>query len=189
MGGLAAVAPIIGAGVSLYGTVKSAKAQQSQAKETVAQAQETAKNEYISAEYEARQAEYLAGQTRAASQRAAFEERRTAALMASRTLAVAAGSGAGASDANVVKTLNEIYMEGAYRSALAMYEGEEQARSYAVQAQSRRLSGKSAASAALSEGNSAAKALTMQSQSTLLSGASSFATKYGDLFGSYSKGK
>lgn len=187
MGGLAAVAPIVGAGVSLFGTIKSAKAQQSQAKESVAQAQEAAKNEYISAEYEARQAEYLAGQARAASQRNAFEERRMAALLASRTLAVAAGSGAGASDANVVQTLNQIYMEGAYRSALAMYEGEEQARTYEVSAQARRLSGKSAASAAIFEGNSAAKALTTQSKSTLISGASSFATKYGDLFGSYGR--
>lgn len=185
MGGLTAVLPVVGAGLSLLGTIKQSKAQQSQAKEVQQQGRETAKNEWISAEYEARQAEYLAGQTRAASQRNAFEERRMAALLASRTLAVAAGSGAGASDANVVTTLNQIYMEGAYRSALAMYEGEEQARSYEVSAQARRLGGNSAASAALSEGNSSARALQRQSQSTLISGASSFATKYGDLFGSY----
>lgn len=185
MGGLTAVLPVVGAGLSLLGTAKAAKAQQSEAKVATQQANETAKNEYIAAEYEARQAEYLAGQSRAASQRSAFEERRMAALMASKTLAIAAGSGAGASDANVMNTLNQIYMEGAYRSALAMYEGEEQARSYEVGAQSRRLSGKSAASAALSEGNSRSRALTTQSQSTLLSGASSFASKYGDLFGSF----
>lgn len=189
MGGLTAALPFVGAAASVFGTIKSSKAQQSQAKESVAQANEAAKNEYIAAEYEARQAEYLAGQARAASQRSAFEERRMAALLASKALARAAGSGAGASDANVVTTLNQIYMEGAYRSALAMYEGEEQARSYEVSAESRRISGKSAASSILAEGNSASKALTRQSQSTLISGASSFATKYGDLFGSYGSAK
>lgn len=185
MAGLATALPYIGAGLSLVGTLNSAKAQKAQGKAAVQQAEETSKNELISAEYEARQAEYLAGQSRAVGQRSAYEERRMAALMGSKTLAIAAASGAGASDANVVSTLNGIYMEGAYRSQLAMYEGEEQARSYEVQAQSRRLSGKSAASAALSEGNSASKAAGINSSATLLSGASSFASKYGDLFGSY----
>ena len=189
MGGLAVALPYIGAAASVAGTLMSAKAQKQQGKEAVKQAEETSKNELISAEYEARQADYLAGQSRAASHRNAFEERRMAALMASKTLAIAAGSGAGASDQNVVSILNQIYMEGAYRSALAMYEGEEQARSYEVQAQSRRLSGKSAASAALSEGKSASRAAGINATGTLLAGASSFASKYGDLFGSYGSGK
>jgi hypothetical protein len=162
----------------------AAKAQKSSGKAAVQQAEQTSKNDLISAEYEARQAEYLAGQSRAASQRSAYEERRMAALLASKTLAQAAGSGAGASDANVVSILNQIYMEGAYRSQLAMYEGEEQARSYEVSATARRLSGKSASSAALQEGNSVSRAAGISSQATLLSGASSFASKYGDLFGS-----
>ena len=183
MGGLAVALPYIGAAASVAGTLIQAKGQKSQGQAAVKQAEETSKNEYIAAEYEARQADYLAGQSKAVSQRSAFEERRMAALLASRTLAVAAGSGAGASDANVVTTLNAIYMEGAYRSQLALYEGEERARSYEVAAQSRRLSGKSAASAALSEGASAAKASSINQTSTLLSGASSFASKYGNLFG------
>lgn len=186
MAGMTAALPYIGAAASVAGTLISAKGQQNAGKAAVAQSEETSKNELISSEYEAKQADYLAGQSRAASQRNAFEERRQAALMASKTLAIAAGSGAGASDANVVTTLNGIYMEGAYRSQLALYEGEEQARSYEVAAQSRRLSGQSAASAALSEGNSASNASGINSTSTLLNGASSFATRYGDLFGSYS---
>lgn len=184
MGGLAVALPYIGAAASVAGTLMSAKGQKQAGKAAVQQAEQTSKNELISAEYEARQADYLAGQSRAASQRSAFEERRMAGLLASKTLAQAAASGAGASDANVVNTLNQIYMEGAYRSALALYEGEEQARSYEVSAQARRLSGKSASSAALQEGASAAKASKTAATGTLLSGASSFATKYGDLFGS-----
>ena len=184
MGALAVAMPYIGAGLSVLGTIQSAKGQRESGKAAVQQAEETSKNELISAEYEARQAEYLAGQARASSQRSAFEERRMAAMLGSRTLAQAAASGAGASDQNVVNILNSIYMEGAYRSQLALYEGEEQARSYEVNAQARRLSGKSASSAALSEGNSASRAAGINSRSTIISGASSFASKYGDLFGS-----
>jgi hypothetical protein len=184
MAGFATALPYISAAASIGGTLMAAKAQKSSGKAAVQQAEQTSKNDLISAEYEARQAEYLAGQSRAASQRSAYEERRMAALLASKTLAQAAGSGAGASDANVVSILNQIYMEGAYRSQLAMYEGEEQARSYEVSATARRLSGKSASSAALQEGNSVSRAAGISSQATLLSGASSFASKYGDLFGS-----
>ena len=184
MGGLAAAMPYIGAVTSIAGTVMSAKGQKDAGKAAVKQAEETSKNELISANYEAAQADYLAGQAKAASQRGAFEERRMAALLASKTLANAAASGAGASDANVVSILNQIYMEGAYRSQLALYEGEEKARSYNVAATSRRLSGKSASSAALAEGASAGRASATNQTSTLISGASSLASKYGDLFGS-----
>jgi len=184
MGALAVAMPYIGAGLSVLGTITSAKGQKDAGKAAVKQAEETSKNELIMAEFEARQADYLAGQARAASQRSAFEERRMAGLLGSKTLAKAAASGAGASDQNVVNILNDIYMEGAYRSQLALYEGEEQARSYEVGAQARRLSGKSAASAALFEGNAASKAAGKNYTSTLISGATSFASKYGDLFGS-----
>lgn len=184
MGGLAAAMPYIGAVTSIAGTVMQAKGQKDAGKAAVKQAEETSKNELIAANYEANQADYLAGQAKASSQRAAFEERRMAALMASKTLANAAGSGAGASDANVVNILNQIYMEGAYRSQLALYEGEEKARSYNVAATARRLSGKSASSAALAEGTSAARASSINQTSTILGGASSLASKYGDLFGS-----
>lgn len=182
MAGFSAALPYIGAAASIGGTLLSAKGQKSAGKAAVQQAEQTSKNELIAAEYEARQADYLAGQAKAVSHREAFEQRKVAALLASKTLANAAGSGAGASDENVVNILNGIYMEGAYRSALAMYEGEEQARSYNVAAQSRRLSGKSASSAALAEGRSTAKASQTSMFGTLLSGATSFA-KYADVFG------
>lgn len=184
MAGLAVALPYIGAAASVVGTLVSAKGQKDSGKAAVQQAETQSKNDLISAEYEAKQADYLAGQTRAVSQREAFEQRKATALMASKTLALAAGSGAGASDQNVVSILNGIYSEGMYRSALAMYEGEEQARNYDVMAESRRLSGKSAASAALQTGASTAKASQLNMFSTILTGASSFAGKYSGLFGS-----
>lgn len=186
MGGLAVALPYIGAAASVAGTLISAKGQKAQGQAAVQQAEQTSKNDYIAANYEASQADYLAGQAKAVSQRSAFEERRTAALAASKTLAIAAASGGSASDGSVVGILNGIYMEGAYRSQLALYAGEEQARSYNVMAESRRLSGKSAASAALQTGASAASAAGINQTSTLLNGASSFASKYSDLFGSAS---
>lgn len=183
MAGLAAAMPYIGAAASVAGTLMSAKGQQSQGNAAVQQSETAAKNDYIAANYEASQADYLAGQAKASAQRNAFEERRTAALAASKTLANAAASGGSASDGNVVDILNGIYMEGAYRSQLALYAGDEQARSYSVMAESRRLSGKSAGDAALMTGANQASASGINQTATLLNGASSFASKYSTLFG------
>lgn len=69
-----------------------------------------------------------AKQAVASSQRAAFEEQRRAELMASRALAVAAAGGGGADDPTVTKIIADINGEGAYRAAVAMYEGEEAAK-------------------------------------------------------------
>jgi hypothetical protein len=183
MAWFAAAAPYIGGALSIGGTLLSAKGQKDSGKAAVKQAEQTAQNEMVAAEFEARQAEYLAGQAKAVSQREAFEQRKMAGLLASRSLALAAASGAGSSDPTVVDIIGKIYAEGAYRSALAMYEGEEQARSLDVAAQARRLSGKSGASAALSEGRSVSKASNMNMFSTILSGGSSFLDNYGSLFG------
>ena len=183
MAGFAAAAPYISGAMSIGGSLLSAKGQRDSGKAAVKQSEETAKNEMVAAEFEARQADYLAGQVKAVSQREAFEQRKGAALLASRALAVAAGSGAGSSDPTVVDIIGNIYAEGAYRSALALYEGEEQARSLGVTATARRLSGKSGASAALGTGKSISKASNTNMFSTLLSGGSSFLDNYGGLFG------
>lgn len=175
MAGITASTALGAAGLatSLGGSLITAKAQKAQGKAAEAQAKQVSQNEMVAAEYEARQAEYLANQARAVSQKESFEQRRLAALMTSKALATAAGSGAGVSDPTVVDLLGNLYAEGAYRSALAMYEGEEQARSYTIAAQSRRLSGKSAASAALTEGRNTKEASKLSSMSTILSGGAS----------------
>jgi len=183
MAGLAAAAPYIGMGLTAIGTLSSAKAKKQEGKIAEKQSQEAAKNERISAEFEAMQADYLAGQAVAISQREAFGHRQAAALLASKALANAAASGAGASDQTVVDLIGEIYAEGAYRSALAIYEGQETSRSYVVSGLARRLGGSSAAAARIAEGQSIARASNLSAFSTLISGGSSLATQAYNIWG------
>lgn len=163
------------------GTLMSAKGQRDSGAAAAQQAKLTAANETAAAEFEARQAEQLAYQATATGQRNALEERRAAALLKSRALAVAAAGGAGVSDLTVVDILNNIRAEGAYSSAVAMYEGEDRARSLRNTAVARRLSGESAAEAALYEGASQQSASKTRSYATLLQGASSILSSYGSL--------
>lgn len=174
--------PMIAAlALQVGGSLISAKGQKDAGKAANKQAQQAAQNEAVAAEFEARQADYLAGQAKAVAQREAHEQRKSAGLLASRALALAAAGGGGASDPGVVDIINNIYSEGAYRSALAMYEGEEEARSLGISAQSRRLSGKSFGDARRAEGKSAVKAANTNMFSTLVSGASSALTTYGQM--------
>lgn len=168
----------LGTAVSVGGTLLQAYGQNQAGKAAQSQAEAQAANQRTAAEYEARQADYLAGQSIAASHYEAREQRKAAALLASKALASAAGSGAGASDPTVVDILNGIYSEGAYRSALALYQGQEQARAYNVSATARRVSGQSGASAALAEGGSIARASNLSMFSTLLQGSSSLLANY-----------
>lgn len=117
---------------------------------------------------EALQLEQQAGQDRASAQRAAIEQRRSARYMQSRVQALAAASGAGASDPTVVNLQNSIDAEGEYAALTAMYEGEDVARSKEF-----------AASVARKQGSAAATASYLKAGSTLLSGASSWYDKYG----------
>lgn len=183
---MATALPYIGAAASIGGTLLSMRGQQQQSRAASKAAAQSAANEKVAAEFEAKQADYLASQAIAISHREAYEHRKAAALLASKALANAAASGAGASDQTVVQLINEIQAEGLYRSALAMYEGEENARSYTVAGQARRLGGSSAAAARIAEGQSIAKASNLNMFSTLLSGTASFAKNYGSLFGSAS---
>lgn len=106
------------------------------------------------AEFEAAQLETNAIQTVAASQRAAMEERRQATLATSRMLAVAAASGAGASDPTVINMMARTAGEGAYRAATAMWDGEDKARRMRDEAAVARYTGESRAR--LSEDESSA---------------------------------
>lgn len=167
---------------SVGSTLLSMKGQQQQAKAQVQASNTAAVNDMAAANFEAQQADYLANQALAVSHREAYEQRKASALLASKALANAAGSGAGASDPTVVKLIKDIQDEGTYRSALALYEGIETSRSYNVAAQARRLGGTSAAAARVSESNSMAKTSNMSMFSTLLSGSSSFIKNYSELF-------
>lgn len=94
-------------------------------------------------EYESQQADVAAGQAQAASQRAAQEQLRRGRFAASRAQAVAAASGAGASDPTVMDIIGDITAEGAYRSRLALYEGDDRARAYKERGKTAEFAGRS----------------------------------------------
>jgi len=125
------------------------------------------------AEFEAQLLEQRGGQEIAASQRAAAEERRQARYGASRAVAVAAASGAGGP--TVSRIISDIAGEGAYRSAVALYEGEERARQTRLGAISSRYEGEVAAAS----GQARQRAFNIGATSSVLRAGSSLLDKYG----------
>lgn len=103
----------------------------------------------------------MAGNERATAQRSAAEERRAARLMESRARAVAAKSGAGATDPTVLNIMGDLSAEGEYRALSRMYEGETAAQSLEL------------------EGKERKRAERGRSVATILSSAATFASKYG----------
>lgn len=86
------------------------------------------------AEFEAENARVAAGQAIAASQRDMLEERRKGELVTSRALALAAASGASATDPTVIRLLSRTSGEAAYRASIALYRGQDQARTLRMRA-------------------------------------------------------
>jgi hypothetical protein len=123
------------------------------------------------AEFEAQQMEQNAITEIATSQRLAGEERRRADITESRALALAAASGGGASDPTVVKIISELAGEGSYRSAIALYEGEERARQMRIGAQARRIEGQYG----LEGGLASSRAYQTMATGSLLTGAGKIA--------------
>lgn len=91
---------------------------------------------------EAKQLDRKAGSTRATSQRSANEELRQSRLVGSRALALAAASGAGASDPTVMNLIASIAGEGQYRSLTELYNGNTEAVGYEDQADANRRAAK-----------------------------------------------
>jgi hypothetical protein len=136
----------------------------------------------VAAQFEAEQLEQNAGQVVAASQRDAMEERRKADLMASRALALAGASGGGASDTTVVNIIAKLKGEGSYRSAVALYRGEDKARRLRMGAAARRYEGAVAEEGGIFEGaayDTQAKAARFQAIATAASDAPTLLMKYG----------
>lgn len=102
------------------------------------------KRSQVASEFEAKQLEQNAGQAIAASQRNAEDVRRQARMISSRALALAASSGGGASDPTVINLIAKTQAEGAYRRAVALYQGQEKARLLNLQAMTRRVEGEQA---------------------------------------------
>lgn len=120
------------------------------------------------AKSQALQLEQNAGQERATSQLGMAEQRRSARYMQSRALALAAASGAGASDPSVVNVISSIEGEGEFRALASLYEGESAARQMELGAKVARKQGKAAGTASY-----------LKAGSTLLAGGNSWADKYG----------
>lgn len=127
------------------------------------------------AEFQAKQLDQQAGQSMATGQRQSAEQLRQAKLAQSRAIALAAASGAGASDPTVVRLMGEIGAEGAYRAGVAMYQGEEQARQLRLKAAAARYEGE----AALVSGEARSDAYSTASTASLLSGAGTLYARYG----------
>lgn len=140
----------VGMGMSLMGAGRSARAKRREA--------------YLRQQV----ADINAGQRVAAGQQAAFEEERQARLAQSRALAVAAASGSSPSVGSDARIIAEVGAEGAYRAALQMYQGEEEARVM-------RLTGKLEAAALKDE----ASAIRFGAAADLIAGAGSMYAKYG----------
>lgn len=128
----------------------------------------------VESQFEAEQLEQAAGQSIAASQRDAQEERRRATLTASRALALAAASGGGASDPTIVRLIAGIKGEGSYRSGVALYKGEEQARRLRMGASAKRYEGAVAEESGIQQG----AAYDTMATAALLDTGSSLAAKY-----------
>lgn len=95
------------------------------------------------ANFEAAQMRQNGNAAVAASQRSAYEIDRQTQFVTSRALAVAAGSGGGASDPTVVHLIARDAGEGAYQRSLALYAGTDRARLDNMSADAKTFEGKS----------------------------------------------
>lgn len=97
--------------------------------------------------YQANQINQQAGQQRATAQRQAMEQQRAGAYAASRAQAVAANSGAGASDTTVANVEENLAGQTEYNRLSALFTGEERARGLQQQASTDVYSGQQAQTA------------------------------------------
>lgn len=95
-------------------------------------------------EAQAKAAERQASEERAASQREAIQRSKEARLVMSRQQAVAASSGAGATDPTVLKLMGDVAGQGYVNSQAAIYEGESRGRALEDQAAISRMQGRQA---------------------------------------------
>lgn len=185
MAALAVIAKI----AMVAGTVMSTAGQMKQAQDTKNIANVNAANTRNVAAYNAGLANQAAGQEEAASQIRANEVRRQSRLKQSRVLALAAASGGGAMDMDVMNAIAGFEEEGDLAARVELYQGSESARKYRAQGEAGVWQGEIAARNLKYEGLSKASALKNKAIGTIMGGASSLASKYGGRgFGSSSPG-
>ena len=156
--------PIAAAAVSIAGNLSSAAA-----------ARQSGRMAQQEAEYEAAQDRVNANNALASSQLAAQEERRKGELVQSRAIALMAASGGGVTDPGNVSLLARNAGETAYRSAVALYKGEDEARTLNSRADAAVYSGDSAKTSA----NARARAYNVSAFGDMLKGGSSLYERFG----------
>lgn len=160
---LAAVLPYI----SLIAGVGGSAMQASAAREAGKAGQEMK-------ELEAQNYEAQAVQSVASAQREMLNERRRKELVVSRAQALAAFGGGGVNDPTVQNIIGDLEGEGAYREAIALYQGEEEARKLEYAAGLSRLEGLN-----LRKGGEAqSRAYAIQGVASAVQSASSLYSKY-----------
>ena len=129
----------------------------------------------IAKEAEAGALESKAQQEVAVAQQRSFGETGRAKIIASRVIALSAAGGGGATDPTIINMLADIEGEGAYRAALQVYQGSEEARALRVRASGARYEGALAEEA----GEAKSRAYKTSGVAALLQGAGSLYGKYG----------
>jgi hypothetical protein len=114
-----------------------------------------------------KQAFVQAGQIRATGERDAELKRKQARLLSSRGLAVAAASGAGASDPTVVNQLADIEAQGEYNALGTLYESEDAARDLEYSGKLADAEGRAGAFGSLLQAGGSAYANTLTTGSSL----------------------
>lgn len=125
-------------------------------------------------EYEARQYEAQAVQVIGTAQRDMLKERRQKEMVVSRAQALAAFGGGSVSDPTVVNIIADLENEGAYREAVALYQGEEEANKLRQAAGLAKMEGR----VIRKGGQAQAKAYAYQGVATAAQGFSSMYSKY-----------
>lgn len=118
----------------------------------------------------------------AAAQRDMLDAQRVTALTQSRAQALAAASGGGASSPTALTVIGKIAKQGALNAGMALYNGEEQARTLRLQAVQTRLSGQFDAENANLQADvtrQSGQAKEMQADAQVISSAGGLYGKYG----------
>jgi hypothetical protein len=128
--------------------------------------QQYGEQQQAAALFQAAQLRQNAGQAQAGAQRAAWDADIQAKYIASTAIANAAASGGGASDPTVVNLIARNASEGAYRKAIALYQGDDRARAMNLSADAKEYEGAMAKDNSNSEANLSA----FKAASTLMKG-------------------
>lgn len=126
------------------------------------------------ADFQAEQLEQNANAAMATSERQSAIEQRNTTYLASRALAIGAGSGAGGTDPGLLSVTSRIVGEGTYRSMAALYEGKSQERQMRLQAAATTYGGEAGVLAA----KAAAPAAGIAAGATLLGGTGNIGSMY-----------